>query len=150
MYDTSVRNPTFTFAMPALCLIAAAALFAALPSAARAQTKTFDAEAGPIWSQSDAAKKCPNVAKANGGVWIGQWHTTVPGRMSVCEIRLSRPSGRFIVENIEAGPIWSQTDAERKCPAVAKANNGTWTGQWHTTVPGRMSVCEIRSSRPTS
>lgn len=63
----------------------------AVPSAASAQTRTVTVEAGPIWSQSDAEKKCPEVAKANGGVWNGQWRTTVPGRMSVCEVRLRAP-----------------------------------------------------------
>jgi Mannan-binding protein len=124
----------------------AAALFGmALPSAAIAQTKTVNVEAGPIWNQSDAERKCPQVAKTNGGVWTGQWHTTVPGRMSVCELRLPSSNGRNVRE-VEAGPIWSQMDAERKCPALAKANGGVWTGQWRTTVPGQMSVCELRFS----
>jgi len=82
---------------------------------------------------------------ANGGAWNGQWRTTVPGRISICEIRL--PSrGNSVVEAVEAGPIWSQADANKKCPEVAKANGGVWNGQWRTTVPGRMSVCEIRLS----
>ena len=134
------------FAMPALCL-SVAALLAALPSVTWAQTKTFDVEAGPIWSQSDAEQKCPNVAKANGATWTGQWHTTVPGRMSVCELRFPTRD-KYITENVEAGPIWSNSSAQQKCPEVAKANGGTWTGQWHTTVPGRMSVCELRLPRP--
>jgi hypothetical protein len=84
------------------------------------------------------------VAKENRGTWNGQWRTTVPGRMSVCEIRLSPSKEIKVVESIEAGAIWSQWDAEKKCPEVAKKNGGTWNGQWRTTVPGRMSVCEIR------
>jgi hypothetical protein len=130
-----------------LCFsISAALLGVVLPSAAMAQTRTVSVEAGPIWSQSDAQSKCPAVAKANGGVWTGQWRTTVPGRMSVCDVRLSSSNGRNAVREIEAGPIWSQMDAETKCPAVAKANGGVWTGQWHTTVPAQMSVCEVRFS----
>lgn len=46
--------------------------------------------------------------------------------------------------DVEAGPIWNQADAERKCRAKAAELRGEWTGQWHTTVVGRMSVCEIR------
>ncbi|MGC9991482.1 MAG: mannan-binding lectin [Candidatus Cybelea sp.] len=122
----------------------AALIFLALPSAAWAQTKTISVEAGPIWSQSDAVKKCPEVAKENRGTWNGQWRTTVPGRMSVCELRLSPSKEIKVVEPIEAGPIWSQWDAEKKCLEVAKKNGGTWNGQWRTTVPGSMSVCEIR------
>ncbi|MCF7993580.1 MAG: RICIN domain-containing protein [Chromatiaceae bacterium] len=45
---------------------------------------------------------------------------------------------------VEAGPIWNQADAEEKCPRVASQNNATWTGEWWTTIQGKMSVCEIR------
>ena len=127
--------------------LAAALLCLVPPSAAWAQTRTISVEAGAIWNQADAQRKCPEVAKANGGTWNGQWRTTVPGRMSVCELRLPPSNGRYVVEVIEAGPIWSQSDAEKKCPEVAKANGGTWNGQWQTTVPGRMSVCEVRLLR---
>jgi hypothetical protein len=127
--------------------LAAVLLCLVLPSAARAQTRTISVEAGPIWNQADAQRKCPEVAKANGGTWNGQWRTTVPGRMSVCELRLPSSRDRYVVEVIEAGPIWSQSDAEKKCPEVARANGGTWNGQWRTTVPGKMSVCEVRLLR---
>src|SRR5579871_5871816 len=73
-----------------LCFgIAAALLGAALPPVAVAQGRTIEVEAGPIWSQSDAQSKCPGVAKANGGSWTGNWRTTVPMQMSVCEVRVS-------------------------------------------------------------
>lgn len=49
------------------------------------------------------------------------------------------------VRNVEAGPIWNQDDANVKCPALAKQKGGVWTGQWVTTRPGEMSVCEIKS-----
>jgi hypothetical protein len=130
-----------------LCFSVAAMLCVALPSIALAQDKTVAIEAGPIWNQTDAEQKCPRVAKANGGTWNGQWRTTVPGSMSVCEIRLRSSGGKFVVESIEAGPIWSQMDAEKKCPEVAKANGGTWNGQWKTTVWGKMSVCDVRLPR---
>jgi hypothetical protein len=48
----------------ALNLASAALLSLALPSAAWAQTRTISVEAGPIWNQSDAERKCPEVAKA--------------------------------------------------------------------------------------
>jgi len=44
---------------------------------------------------------------------------------------------------VNAGPIWNQQDARVKCPVVAYAVDGRWTGQWRTTRQGRMSVCEI-------
>lgn len=40
---------------------------------------------------------------------------------------------------VEAGPIWNTEDAQRKCPAVCGRTG--WDGNWTTTVPGRMSVC---------
>jgi rubredoxin len=126
-----------------LCFSAGAAVLAAvIPCSGAAQVSTVDVEAGPISSQADAQTKCPQVAHTNGGVWTGQWHTTVPGTMSVCEIRV--PSNNRPVENVEAGPIWNQTDAQSKCPQVAATNGGVWTGQWSTTVPGSMSVCQVR------
>lgn len=47
------------------------------------------------------------------------------------------------VADINAGPIWGNNDAETKCPGVASAYDGTWNGQWTTTVPGEMSVCGV-------
>jgi|GEM_PF-5704473 Mannan-binding protein. len=50
--------------------------------------------------------------------------------------------------DIEAGPIWSNEHADTRCPEVAEewtaSNPGRearWTGDWKTTVPGEMSVC---------
>jgi hypothetical protein len=99
-------------------------------------------EAGPIWNQADANNKCPKTASKNNGTWTGQWWTTVPNKMSVCEIAVAPPK-----KAIEAGPIWNQADANNKCPKIASKNNGTWTGQWWTTVPGKMSVCEIQFAK---
>jgi len=127
--------------------VVGAALFSGALFSAAAQTRTIAVEAGPIWNQADAETKCPAAAKANGGTWTGQWHTTVPGSMSVCELRFTSKQ-KHVIESVEAGPIWNQSDAEKKCPQVAQENGGVWTGQWRTTVPGRMSVCELRLPRP--
>ena len=127
---------------------AAAALLASAPAAAKHGDRWVDA--GPIWNQFDADRKCPNVARDVGGKWTGEWKTTQPGRASVCEIAGGRGSGgggggvsskdRWA----EAGPIWNDFDANRKCPDVARKAGGKWTGQWKTTQPGRMSVCEVK------
>lgn len=97
-------------------------------------------EAGPIWNQADAATKCPVVAAAVRGRWGGEWRTKVQGQMSECGIVDMAPSEP---RSIEAGPIWSQADAELKCPVAAFALRGRWTGKWVTTQQGRMSVCEV-------
>lgn len=79
-----MRNPDYCLGLT----VTAVLLTVVLPSTTSAQTRTIAVEAGPIWSQSDAERKCPEVATANGGTWNGQWRTTVPGKMSVCELRL--------------------------------------------------------------
>jgi hypothetical protein len=44
-------------------------------------------------------------------------------------------------QDIDAGPIWSNPDAQGKCPAVCAGVGRAWNGQWKTTQPGVMSVC---------
>ncbi len=66
-------------------VLAAALLAAALLSPVAASAQAF--EAGPIWNQAHADQVCPAVAASHGGTWTGQWWTTIPGQMSVCEIR---------------------------------------------------------------
>jgi hypothetical protein len=48
-----------------------------------------------------------------------------------------------VTRDVEAGPLWNNGDAERKCPALCAP--AKWTGQWRTTVQGRMSVCNCTS-----
>lgn len=104
---------------------------AAIPAQARS------IEAGPIWNQQDAQVKCPAIAAHWKGKCTGQWWTSVQGKMSVCQIV------KIPKKAVEVGPIWNQQDAQRKCPAIAGAERAKWTGQWWTTVQGRMSVCEL-------
>jgi hypothetical protein len=44
-------------------------------------------------------------------------------------------------QDVAAGPIWSNTDAQTKCPSVCADVGRTWKGQWKTTEPGTQSVC---------
>ncbi len=48
-------------------------------------------------------------------------------------------SPRADAGDVNAGPIWDNADAQRKCPAVC--GDAGWDGNWHTTAPGVMSVC---------
>ncbi|MEZ0242330.1 MAG: mannan-binding lectin, partial [Sphingomonas sp.] len=125
---------------------------------------TRNVEVGPIWNQRDAEQKCRQKANELRLEWTGQWSTTVPGRMSVCEMRRDGRGGGYgngggggygnggggggygggVVREFDVGPIWNQRDAETKCRQKANELRGEWTGQWRTTVQGRMSVCEIR------
>jgi len=96
-------------------------------------------DAGPIWNNMDAQSKCPGVCSAAGGTWNGNWLTTAPGQNSVCSCDIQKRGKK---QNYNAGPIWNNTDAGTKCPAVCTSHGRTWTGNWHTTVQGQMSQCE--------
>src|SRR5438094_96943 len=100
----------------------------ALPRLAAAE----DVNAGPIWNQADANNKCPNVCKPPAK-WNGQWRTTVPNKMSVCSCE--QPAA--VVHDVEAGTIWNQADADKKCPMVCGGKD-KWNGRWRTTVPNKM------------
>ena len=50
---------------------------------AHADVQKIQREAGPLWSQDDARGKCPRVCAPLP--WSGQWWTTRPNQMSVCE-----------------------------------------------------------------
>ncbi len=43
-------------------------------------------------------------------------------------------------QDVEAGPIWSDKDAQAKCAATCSSHGG-WKGAWTTTQPSVMSVC---------
>lgn len=55
------------------------------------EVEAFDVEAGPIWNHQYALERCPEAAREWSGEngrearWTGQWRTTVPGEMSVCD-----------------------------------------------------------------
>lgn len=108
-------------------------------SVCQCQGNNVTEKAGPIWNQQDAEKKCPGVCSKVDGDWTGQWWTTKPGEMSVCQCSVCEPCKK---KNEKAGPIWNQQDAEQKCPGVCQKANGSWDGQWWTTDPGKMSVCQ--------
>lgn len=112
-----------------------------------------DVEVGPIWDQRDAERKCGAKANELDVEWTGAW-TTVRAGMSVCGMRKRARGGygnnggysdnQGVLRQIEVGPLWNQRDAEAKCQAKASELRAEWTGQWRTTVPGRLSECEIR------
>ncbi|MCT8970467.1 mannan-binding lectin [Microbaculum marinisediminis] len=121
---------------------AMAAAFFVVGVVAAAPVLARDINAGPIWSDQDARNKCPSVCAGAGGAWNGSWHTTAPGRMSVCSCRFGGgSSGRREGRSFDAGPIWSDQQAKTVCPAVCTSHNRRWQGEWRTTVPGRMSEC---------
>jgi hypothetical protein len=149
-YAAHARTPHRAFVQETSLRYFAAAFALALAGCSTlAVERPRDFQAGPIWNQQDAERKCPVVAYAVSGHWNGQWVTTREGEMSVCGIVGSRRTGSLTEPtDIEAGPIWDQSDAEMKCPVVAVALDAEWTGQWVTTRWNEMSVCALRPHAP--
>lgn len=57
----------------------------------RRHDKIITVSAGPIWSNANAAQKCPLVCARvmrGSAQWTGQWHTTRYGQNSVCQCRV--------------------------------------------------------------
>lgn len=149
-----------------------------------ATSKVTDVEAGPLFDQAEAAKKCPTVCKAPA-TWNGTWRTTKPGVMSVCQCAepavapttppppppTKTPPGtttttttttvittttttsappstpppsmvmvKGAVRDVEAGPLFDQTEASTRCPTVCAAP-AKWNGRWRTVKAGIQSVC---------
>ncbi|MGB1310615.1 MAG: mannan-binding protein [Leucothrix sp.] len=130
-------------------------------------TVVKDADAGPIWDQAHANRKCPLIAKNNKGQWTGNWRKVGSNNMSVCQIRvdagataakpvvktettyvpLPKPKPAAPANNVReifAGPIWDQAQANKKCQLLAANNKGVWTGKWRKTDARHNSLCSIR------
>ncbi len=52
-------------------------------------------------------------------------------------------AGLGVCMDVQAGPIWDNSDAKKKCPSVCSNSSSfyNWNGHWVTTVEGTMSVC---------
>ena len=44
-------------------------------------------------------------------------------------------------KDVDAGPIYSNDEAKKKCTVVCEKTKAAWNGNWKTTVPNQMSVC---------
>jgi Mannan-binding protein len=117
------------------------------PTLARAMDR--DVEAGPLWTDIHAQRNCPGVCSAAGAkTWTGEWHTTKPGRQSVCSCRfdgsgaaLSSPkpakrlrsdaSGGPLIE-VEArfGGLGNDSNAKANCPKICEEKGLSWAGKW--------------------
>ena len=109
---------------------------AALILATSTNVVAIDINAGPIWNNDDAKRKCPTVC--SGLVWNKHWDTIQSGAMSVC--------GTTVGVDIPVGAISSDMDAQTKCPA--QLANVSWNGNWVTTEQGKMSVCGCNPPTP--
>ena len=114
------------------------------------KSDAYVVEAGPIWNIADGEAKCPSVCQGDDSesTWTGHWWTTEWNKMSVCMCQ--REMIRKRDYTVEAGPIWNNTHAQKRCPAVCPSVRGEWTGHWWTTVWGSMSVCQCREEENQS
>ena len=99
----------------------AAALVLIFTSAGASAQQNIVAEAGPIWSDSHAQTRCPEVARTRGGLWTGEWWTTVQGRMSVCVVQLSSAAP---APDRVSGVGCTQTGAPISCLSVTPDGGG--------------------------
>ena len=96
------------------------------------------------WTTGTDALCC--TAQSAGGfqpgspTGYGQAPCVSGGSRDVCEQALRALACGPTLTLREAGPLWNQAYAASKCPKVCAG--GRWTGQWRTTVQGKMSVCE--------
>ncbi len=49
------------------------------------------------------------------------------------------------ISTVEAGPLWNHDYALQTCPGRCAERGARWTGEWWTTVPNVMSVCQCAS-----
>lgn len=114
-------------------------------------------EAGPIWNNYDAQRKCPQACGT--GKWDGNWKTTQPAKMSVCSCAGSSRStksaqqtqsrakpqrvtaGKKAKGGVKAGSIWTDIMAQDRCPNVCSPRK--WDGRW-SYVDINNSVCYCR------
>lgn len=120
----------------------------------RSSSRIREVDAGSIFHQMEAERKC--TAACGRDRWDGNWRTVSPGR-STCdceESRSSTPSHSWSSESrrsdsrkheVDAGPIFHQMEAERKCTAAC-GNDRTWDGNWRTVGAGR-STCDCIDKR---
>lgn len=98
-------------------------------------------EQGQLISQADGrCLEAFGAERERGMAHVQTWacQGTERQRWAFSPAQARQASPAPALRNVEAGPLWNDADANQKCPAVC---GGNWSGQWHTTVPGRMSVC---------
>jgi hypothetical protein len=91
----------------------------------------------------DFATKTTSYAEPGSGQFVVAYPTL--GEPQSGTLNLAEPKKTCgAVRNVESGPILNQENATQLCPVVATEVGADWTGNWHTTQSGVMSVCEMR------
>lgn len=84
---------------------------------------------------------CNSVENINGNLQCAQWNNYQPPSNPHHH---HRHNNTF---NAPGGPIWNQHDAKHRCPSVCRKYSARWTGEWRTTIPGQMSICQCQADK---
>lgn len=133
-WGASMRNEVFSRGYGMVSRLLIAVMMVMLLGVASGARSAEWVKAGPIWNDMDAQRKCPQAC--GGAKWDGNWKTTEMGEMSVCACG-GKSSSR--VRSVDAGPIWGDFDAPKKCKAACGSSR--WDGNWRTVGAGR-STCD--------
>ena len=102
--------------------------------------------AGPIWDQKDVEDKSAPSSGSTPGVMDGTVEHCRPRRDECCvevELQVKNTGSDCFKTNVLAGPLWSNDEAQKVGETLAASYGGTFTGEWHTIVEGKMSVIEV-------
>lgn len=117
-HGTALALPALIAPIVSIAVIALGVGVLTTPAEAR-PPKTELREAGPIWNDGHAKRRCPQVCQS--GAWTGHWKTTISGRMSVCQCALPERAARRARRH-EPRPTWHrQPRADRGDRQVDRA-----------------------------
>jgi hypothetical protein len=106
-------------------------------------TRSMDTEdSAPSWRAvvEVSTQDIVEAISPDPGVWAVSIFCRLPPGHSISMLRLCPPATTFASANDD--PIWSNVDAQSKCPVRCVNEGGVWDGHWWTTVPNAASVCE--------
>lgn len=137
--------------------------------------RKVEIEAGPIYSNDDAAAKCATAGNAwqanNRQVknfrWTGQWKTLEMNRTSVCEFEYTEEAAAVVDTpgksaaaaraDVESDKISNDRDARKKCERARQkwqsrhrdVKTSKRTGQWKPATDGNSAYCTIEYTTKT-
>ncbi|RVU85785.1 hypothetical protein EOL70_04745 [Leucothrix sargassi] len=129
----------------------------ALGVTSNVHAKTINVEAGPLFSKVFADIRCKRAAQKANGKWTGRYWLKPGSLDGYCQIvvpdpvvkiippkppkKHGQPKSTFI--SVNADQLWNQNHANWRCPQLAKAKGGTWTGKWSNKTATAPSYCQI-------
>ncbi|MBY0574972.1 MAG: mannan-binding lectin, partial [Undibacterium sp.] len=86
------------------------------------------------------------ILNSSGGAMTPAWIAAPSGGTTICNGQLIQNGNSMsiqenIYQDVNAGPIWNNQDAQQKCPQVCSNVSLQWSGQWQTPPGSSNSVC---------